>query len=362
MNWSKLNRKWYTALLVGLLSLFVLSACGQEEVAKKEETTDLAVASETIDPQANGEIEQTDVTLWGVIGPQVSGQQIIADKLGYFAEEGLNVNSRLVQSGPDIGPMIASGDAQLSFETTITNITVSSNNIPTVIVAPMANIAGTQAVVARPGLEITSAKDIEGKKVGMVNGAGIMIAFQNMAKEMGVDVSKVQFVNIAPADQIAALERGDIDIMAAWEPWITKAIEIGGTLLFSGTEAHLPEKDGSVDWMRFYSTFQVNRNYLEQNPNTVKALLRALNRATDYINANSDDAAVILQEEMPHLTLEEVKEMMGRNVYSMEVPQAMIDGSNEIAEFLLEMNNITNLPDFDSYTDFSLLNEVLNEN
>ena len=42
--------------------------------------------------------------------------------------------------------------------------------------------AGTQSVVARKGLEINSPKDLEGKKIGMTNGAGVLIAIRNMCE------------------------------------------------------------------------------------------------------------------------------------------------------------------------------------
>ena len=52
-----------------------------------------------------------------------------------------------------------------------------------------------------------------------------MIAINNMAAELGVDAKKIKYVNLAPSDAIAALQKGDIDAMACWEPFITKAIK-----------------------------------------------------------------------------------------------------------------------------------------
>ena len=72
---------------------------------------------------------------------------------------------------------------------------------------------------------LTSAKDLEGKKVGMVRGAGVLIAFRNMANDLGVDINKVQFINIGPADQLAALDQGDISaayrLGRGLDPWVT---------------------------------------------------------------------------------------------------------------------------------------------
>ena len=74
--------------------------------------------------------EMTDLTIFGVSDAQISSQQIIASKKGFFADQGLNVTNKLIPSGPDIGPLIAGGSAPVSFETNITVISVAANDVP----------------------------------------------------------------------------------------------------------------------------------------------------------------------------------------------------------------------------------------
>lgn len=353
MNFRLQKRNYLqVAMIAGALTL---TAC-QDNTDSTDETSEAELTS--TETTTNGELETTDVTLYGVIDTQVSAQQMIADELGFFEDEGLNVENNIVQSGPDIGPLIASGDAYASFETTITNITLSSSGVDNVIVAPMANISGTQAVVARDDFEINSAQDIEGSTIGMVQGAGVTIALQNMADELGVDMDEVSFVNMSPTDQIAALDNDNIDIMAAWEPWITTGVDKGAQFLFSGSHAELPEVQGDVDWMQYYSTFQVTEDFLEENPNTVKALIRALNRATDYINEDREGALDIMDELIEHLPREQIGEIMDLNIYSMEVTEDIKEGSDIIADHLYDMDNINNIPEFEEYTDFTILEEI----
>ena len=84
----------------------------------------------------------TELTIYGVSDAQISSQQIIADKQGFFGEQGLHVTNKLMPSGPDIGPLIAGGSAPVGFETNITVISVAANDVPAVIVGTLANIAG----------------------------------------------------------------------------------------------------------------------------------------------------------------------------------------------------------------------------
>ncbi|MEK4174680.1 NitT/TauT family transport system substrate-binding protein [Aeribacillus composti] len=341
-------RKIFLFCLV-FLTMFAIVACGSNSSTTTSENSN----------KASDELEVKDITLVGVRDAQISSQQIIADKLGFFKEEGLNVTNQLIESGPDIGPMIAGGSAPVSLQTNFMDIILASSGVKVKIVAPLAQIAGTQAVVAGKHAEINSPKDLEGKSIGIPSGADVMIAIQNMANDYNVDIKKINFVNLAPSDALTALEKGDIDAMAAWEPFITKAINSGGKLLFSGTVDNFDGKEKSVDWMSVHTTLQVTDDFLKENPNTVKAIIRALIKATDYINKNREEAIKILAPEL-HLEESELKEIMNRNVYTMQVDDSFMNKSNgsEVGEYLLSVGNIKNIPNKKDYIDFSLLEEV----
>lgn len=255
--------------------------------------------------------------------------------------------------------MVSGGSAPVSIQTNFMDIILKSNGIGVKIVAPLAQIAGTQAVVGAKDLKLTSAKDLEGKTIGIPNGADVKIAIDNMGKELGVDIGKIKFVNLAPSDAVVALQKGDIDAMACWEPFVTKAIQAGGKFLFSGTKSELPDKQGPVNWMSVHTTMQVTDSYLEKNPNTVKAVLAALRKATDCINTNRDEAIKILAPEL-HLSEAELKEIMNRNVYSMDVDDTYVNGSNgpAVGEYLKSVDNIKTIPDPASYHGLSLLKAV----
>lgn len=298
--------------------------------------------------------EVTDITAYGVIDPQISAQQIIADKKGYFKEEGLNVTNKLLQSGGDLSPLISGGSADVSFESTYTDVSLAANNVGVKILAPMSNSGNTQCLVAGKNANINNAKDLEGKKVGIASGAAVLIAIRSMCKDLGVDANKIKFVTLAPSDQISSLEKGDIDAMACWEPWVSNAVKAGGKLLFSGLKSYLPEKQGDVEWLNFYTTFQVTDSFLKKNPKTCAAMVRALSKATDFINNNPDEAAEIISAEI-NIDKDQVKDIMSKNKYSMKIDQSFIDASNQIADFMLESGNIKKKPDYNSYIDSSVL-------
>jgi len=115
----------------------------------------------------------------------------------------------------------------------------------------------------------------------------------------------------------------------------------------------------SLSTICVHTTIQVTDKFLSNNPNTLKAILRALKRATDFINENREEAIRILAPEL-HLSEEELTEIMSRNVYSMVVDDAYWNGSNgpEVGEYLLSVGNIQSIPDRASYHDLSLLQAI----
>lgn len=336
MNWKKM----IAVVACAMTLTSVIAGCGQD--TSKEASKDTS---------------STEIVAYGVIDPQISAQQIIADKKGYFKEEGLNISNKFIQSGGDMSSLISGGSAQVSFESPYTDIALAANGVGIKIVAPMANIGNTQAVVAGKNANIVNGKDLEGKKVGIPAGAGVMIAIRNMCNELNVDINKIQFVTLSPSDAIAALEKGDIDAMACWEPWISNAKNNGGKLLFSGLKSYLGDKQGDVNWMNFYTTMQVSDTFLKEHPEEVKAMLRALKKATDFINENPDEAAEIIAKEI-NLDATQVKKIMSQNQYQMLYDDKFVNSCDEIANFMQETNNISTKPDFEKYADSSILKSV----
>ena len=336
MNWKKM----IAVVACAMTLTSVIAGCGQD--TSKEASKDTS---------------STEIVAYGVIDPQISAQQIIADKKGYFKEEGLNISNKFIQSGGDMSSLISGGSAQVSFESPYTDIALAANGVGIKIVAPMANIGNTQAVVAGKNANIVNSKDLEGKKVGIPAGAGVMIAIRNMCNELNVDINKIQFVTLSPSDAIAALEKGDIDAMACWEPWISNAQNNGGKLLFSGLKSYLGDKQGDVNWMNFYTTMQVSDTFLKEHPEEVKAMLRALKKATDFINENPDEAAEIIAKEI-NLDATQVKKIMSQNQYQMLYDDKFVNSCDEIANFMKETNNISSKPDFGKYADSSILKSV----
>jgi ABC-type nitrate/sulfonate/bicarbonate transport system substrate-binding protein len=286
--------------------------------------------------------EVAEVDAWLVRDAQMSSQFAVAEALGYFKAEGVKVNPRWYIAGTDLPSMWGAGNIHLGTATATMVVPIAAAGQTIYNIAPQSDVAGTQQIVlGKKGQEIVrSPKDFEKLKIGMPKGASVTMAIQAMAREHGVDFTKIQFVNLSPPDAVTALAKGDIDAMAAWAPWVFNAVkQAGGKVYFTGNRSLIPGKEGQVDWLHVHAGVVVSGKMLKENPNTLKAILRALRKATDSINTDREGAVKIVAREMK--TDEALtRDIMALNVYSMEMTEKIHKGMGEFVDFLHSLDRI----------------------
>ena len=291
---------------------------------------------------AQGKPELAEVDAWLVRDAQMSSQFAVADQLGYFKAEGVKVNPRWYIAGTDLPSMWGAGNIHLGTATATMVVPIAAAGQTIYNIAPQSDVAGTQQIVlGKKGQEIVrSPKDFEKVKVGMPKGASVTMAIQAMARDTGVDFSKIQFVNLSPPDSVTALAKGDIDAMAGWAPWVFSAVKQGGgKVYFTGNRSFIPGKEGQVDWLHVHAGVVASGKMLKENPNTLKAILRALRKATDTINTDRETAVKIVARETKAdeaLT----RDIMALNVYSMEMNDRIPKGMGEFVDFLHSLDRI----------------------
>ncbi len=302
----------------------------------------LTVAALAGDALAQGKPELTEIDAWLVRDAQMSSQFAVADALGYFKAEGIKVNPRWYISGPDLPSMWGAGNIHLATATATMVVPIAAAGQTIYNIAPQTDVAGTQQIVlGKKGQEIVrSPKDFEKLKIGMPKGASVTMAIQAMARDHGIDFNKIQFVNLSPPDAVTALAKGDIDAMAAWAPWVFNAVKQGGgKVYFTGNKSMIPGKEGQVDWLHVHAGVVASGKMLKESPNTLKAILRALRKATDTINSDRETAVKIVSREMK--TDEALtRDIMALNIYSMEMNEKIYKGMVEFVDFLHSLDRI----------------------
>jgi NitT/TauT family transport system substrate-binding protein len=291
---------------------------------------------------AQGKPELTEIDAWLVRDAQMSSQFAVADQLGFFKAEGIKVNPRWYIAGTDLPSMWGAGNIHLGTATATMVVPIAAAGQTIYNIAPQSDIAGTQQIVlGKKGQEmVRSPKDFEKIKIGMPKGASVTMAIQAMSRDHGIDFDKLQFVNLSPPDAVTALAKGDIDAMAAWAPWVFNAVkQAGGKVYFTGNRSMIPGKEGQVDWLRVHAGVVASGKMIKDNPNTLKAVLRALRKATDAINKDREAAVKIVAREMK-TDVALTRDIMALNIYSMEMNDKIYKGMGEFVDFLHSLDRI----------------------
>jgi NitT/TauT family transport system substrate-binding protein len=156
----------------------------------------------------------------------------VGDQEGVFRKYGLNVSiDQFEQGGVGQDAMIA-GQEQMSGSGDATTITKASKNPDLRIVSIYETSGKYVKVVGRKGVDSVA----QMKKIGVVKASISEYAASQMLAFNNIKEADVKFVPASPADLPALLQRGDIDGTVIWEPWPTKATELGGHVI-SDTDA-----------------------------------------------------------------------------------------------------------------------------
>ena len=246
-----------------------------EEPAAEEPAAEEPAAEE---PAAEEPMEEELVPLPVVIGQSGAGawpQAEIAKQMGFFEEVGLDPEYVRFQFGRAAQDAALSGDAQFA-EVALGPVTSAAmQEQPSCIIAENSSFPNMR-VTARTDAGINEPADLAGKNVATALGTEANFFLFAFLDHYGMTLEDINLINVAPADMVLALERGEVDAFVIWEPGPTVAKNQMGDVI-----VWLMQPDDDL----FYNNRLVtiaNREYVEENPEAVRRYLEALHMADMY--------------------------------------------------------------------------------
>jgi NitT/TauT family transport system substrate-binding protein len=261
-------------------------------------------------------LEANRIDVYGTRDPQLMALPSLAEVSGYFKDEGLTVGRHFVASAGELPNMLASGNISMGCGGVTTLLILGGQGIPVYGIVQQADISGTQALVlGRKLANVTDPRALNGIRVGQTQGNSPIEVWTGLATELGVDRSTIKVFNLKPPELVVALDKGDIDAMASFQPYIYQATQAGAKLIATGNRSYWPGREGPRNWVRSNSMVIVTKAMLDKHPNTLAAYVRAVTRAAADINT---DAARAAQKLAPELKLEPevLQALMKFNSYS----------------------------------------------
>lgn len=284
---------------------------------------------------------QTKVIIGTAKDPNLGAPLIIARDKGYFREAGLDAELKFFPSGGDLMAAFVGGSVQMGSSGSTPTTTLRSRPFPVKIVARIADISGAQQLIVKQNVK--SLKELYGKKIGIMRGTASEALFNSIVKGHGLDASKFELVSMGPTEMLQGFVQGAVDAVSLWEPHSTRARKQGnGKVLISGTHSFLESKPVPKRIYGDHSTLFTTDAFIRDQAQTVRAVLTAVAKATDFINKNKSEATAILAKEFD-LDPVDMAGIMGVNRYTPVLDDELAADLNKLAEFLYGLKRIQSL-------------------
>lgn len=207
----------------------------------------------------------------------------VAMQKGFFAAEGIEVDTTPTQGGAAGIPALAAGQVQIAFSNVISMILGSKQGLGFELIAAGSNTGDAPpdlaGIVAKKGTAFRTGKDLEGKRLAVNTRNNIIWLYARAwVKATGGNPDAVTYLEV-PFPQMIDAVRGDrVDAAFLVEPFLSAGL--AGDLQLVGWPYNTVQKRIPV------AQYAASKRYIEQNPQLIERWVRAYNQGVDWTNAN----------------------------------------------------------------------------
>jgi NitT/TauT family transport system substrate-binding protein len=231
----------------------------------------------------------------GVTPAEVYAQAYYAADSGFFQKGGLDCTVETLNSGSAAANALLGGSLDVGITTTLLLANAIQRNVPFVLIAggPMSTPTAPQSLLCvRSSSPITSAKDLEGKTVGMIVLKTVVeLSLDAWLDKNGASRPAVRRVEVVFSEMQAALERGTVDACIMSEPFITPATKSGNIRVLANPNLAIAPSFMLGAWF-------TTKAFAQQNPDTVKRFADVMYSTAKWANSHRPETAAIISKYM----------------------------------------------------------------
>lgn len=208
--------------------------------------------------------------------------QYLADSLGYFKDEGLEVEFILTPGADKVTAAVLSGDVEIGFCGSEATIYVYNNGEKDYLV----NFAGLTKkdgsfLVSRENIKNFDVKKLVGKHIIAGRKAGMpAMTLEYAINKNGIKTSELNFdTSYDFSATSGAFIGGEGDFVTLFEPTATNLVKQG----YGYIVASVGELGGVVP----YTSYNAKKSYIENNQDVIKGYSKAINKALEYVHSHT---------------------------------------------------------------------------
>lgn len=265
--------------------------------------------SASVFAEDTSEKELQKITLNEVAHSIFYAPQYAAYELGYFEEEGIDLEIVCGFGADKVMTAVLSGDAEIGFMGSETTVYAYNQGATDYVVnfAQLTQRAGN-FLVAREEMPEFEWSDLAGKEVlGGRKGGMPQMVFEYILKQQGIDPKEDLSIDqsIDFGSTAAAFSGGQADFTVEFEPAATALEKEGAGYVV----ASLGVDSGYVP----YTSYSAKSSYMEEHPEIIQGFTNALQKGMDYVNSHSpEEIAEVIAPQFPDSDLETITTIVSR--------------------------------------------------
>lgn len=284
--------------------------------------------------------ETADVSLGVSQSPQLCAQVVVGLEQGLFKKEGLNPQIKWTPSGREFAEAFAARAVVMGTSGEQPAINLAARGLPVRVFAQLSEMSDSLGAVVKK--DIQKPEDLYGRKVAFFPGTTSELLFQGFVRRYNLDPAKMQQFHMDMAESVAAFIRGDVDAIFGWEPNVTRTVRAGGKVLASGSRSFVPGQEGPHRMTPGHGVFSVNVDFARDNPKTVRAMLRVLVAANEYLQ-NKDNVPTVARwiNKQTNMAPDLIEVTMRGTRYAMALDQGLAEDMGVTVQFMLDKKQIS---------------------
>ncbi len=260
--------------------------------------------------------------------PITIGYQATADWLLFTARE-LKLFERVGLAPTYVkfvaaAPMIAAAESKSIDVATVGSVPFLiglSQGVDWVMIGIHSEGAYAEGFVARKDSGIDRLADLKGKRIGYVRGSTTHYAVMMALRQLGLRPDQVTLLDMAPAEQVAAMAKRELDAAVAWEPWMQRMVH--------EANARIIATEGDLGIYTNVASYSARRDWLRDNRGTAVRFLGALVMAYGALQKDPMVGVRALAGEMG------IKEAWAETIYQDAPPPKIYEWANARYDYSL---------------------------
>lgn len=270
---------------------------------------------------------------------------------GYFAEQGLQVVVQPHTSGKAAMAAVLQGKAHLGTAADTAIMFAGLDDKPVAVIASIFKTDKDHGIVGRRDHGVVAPASLKGKRIGVTLNTSGHFTLDAILNRQLLRPSEVSMHNYKPEEMAAALEQGEVDAVASWEPFLAQiqAQQGGNAVAFYGEDVY--ESIYNIAAMR---------NYVASRPETMQRVVRALVRGAAFC-AGQPEAARALMAKVTRGDQSKWQASWPTYRFSVVLDQGLILALEDQARWAIKnkMTGRTDIPNYLDYVSLDALEGVL---